>query len=83
MKQARHIGSLGETKATKWKPIKKKTAVELLERNDDNELSLSAAQRKTLVEIAGDKYKQRNPLERRKGETPEQFLARLQGMFRK
>jgi len=83
MQEARHIGHLGDTKATKWKAASKKTAAELLERNDNGELKLTEAQRSILVERAGKNYKPANPLERRKGETVESYMARLKKLFAK
>lgn len=93
VKSARHIGGSPEVKYAKWKPIKKKTAAELLERHDAGEIKLTPAQRELMEERAGDKYKpksskkratvgnSRDPLARLKGETVEQYLARLKGMF--
>lgn len=81
MKEGRHIGSLIGPKHTKWKkPIARKTAVELLYRADDGEIRLSDSQREHLVERAGKDYKS-NPLDMRKGEDTESFMARLKRRF--
>lgn len=82
-RNARHIGHLtSDRKDTQWRrPIRKKTAAELLYRNDDREIELSQEHRARLIEIAGKAYTYRDPLLRRKDESPEQYLARLKRMF--
>lgn len=85
MKATRHYhGPLVQNpKHTEWKPIKKDTAAELLQRADDRELKLTAEQRATLKAKAGDKYKPGNALERRKGESVQDYLARIKKHFSK
>lgn len=80
----RYHGPLVESKHTKWRrPIRKKTAVELLERADKGEISMTQKQRAVFLERAGKNYKpiSSDPLERRKGESVEDYLARLKKMF--
>jgi len=54
-----------------------KTAVELLERDDDKPGFLTARVRRTCEEKAGDKYKKRDPFLKRPSETVEEYVKRI------
>jgi hypothetical protein len=77
---------LGSPKYSKWrKPIRKKTAAELLEKADEGAISLTGSQRELLENRAGKAYRKRktNPLQRKPKESVQSFLARLKEVYNK
>ncbi len=74
----RHIiGKLTESQYTKSKRCSKKTAVMLLEKDDDNPGMLTVESREALETRAGKQYKKRDPFERRPNETDWQYVERI------
>ena len=51
-------------------------------KDDDNKI-LTTDQRITLEQIAGSKYKKRDPYERRKGESIEEYARRINKLLKK
>lgn len=88
-------GALTESKATQWKPVSPDTAAELLERNADNSIAcpltphmvkklqgiVASDTRKGKGKKSKGKAKDQSALVMRKGETKEQYFARLQGLL--
>ena len=81
----RQVGPIvTQPKYTQWRrPIRKKTAAELLEKADAGQAKLTASQRETLEARAGKSYKKKDPLVKRPDESTQEYLARIQKMFAK
>lgn len=73
----RDIGPLIGDKGTGGRPCTKKTAVMLLERDDNSPGLLTTIQRETLEERAGDQYRKRDPFERRPSESSDEYVRRI------
>ncbi|KKK77984.1 hypothetical protein LCGC14_2848100 [marine sediment metagenome] len=79
---SRYIGSLSEPKYTKSIRCTKKTAILLLERDDDNQGMLTAVQRETLEARAGEQYRKRDPFDKRPSETTAGYVARIRRVMK-
>lgn len=72
----------GVNHATIWtRPVKAKTAAELLEKDDEKPGTLTADQRLEMSKRAGDKYKKRDPFLKRPTESQKDYIRRINKMM--
>lgn len=69
-----------ENKGYKSRRVSKITARFMLQRNDDGNLAMDSKTRAMYEKIAGDSYKKADPWKRRKDESQEQYIARINKM---
>lgn len=73
-----HFHSMApEDRATKSRRVSKKTALNILERHDDGKITLTKREREVFEKIAGKTYKKLNPWDKRKDESDERYIQRI------
>lgn len=65
---------------SKWKRCSKKTAADLLEKDDDRPGTLTAVQREELTRIAGKQYRKKDPFLKRENENTQEYIRRINSL---